>query len=69
MNSLFDNWTSNLKKNSLLMIMAILLPTVVINTVIMTAERICATFSAMETSISVTALQKYAEDGVIDNEL
>lgn len=69
MNSLFDNWTSNLKKNSLLMIMAILLPTVVINTVIMTAERICATFSAMETSISVTALQKYAEDGFIDNEL
>ncbi len=33
------------------------------------AERIYTTFSAIETSISVTALEKYAEDGIIAHEL
>ncbi|MEA5583091.1 alpha/beta hydrolase [Nodularia harveyana UHCC-0300] len=67
MNSLFDNWTSTLKRNSLVLVLAILLVTLGINTSIMTAKRIYATLSA--TSISVTALEKYAEDGVINQEL
>jgi len=69
MNSLFDNWTSNLKRNSLLLVIAILLPTLVINASTIVAERIYSTFSALETSISVTALEKYAENGVVANEL
>ncbi|MEA5516364.1 alpha/beta hydrolase [Nodularia sp. UHCC 0506] len=69
MNSLFGNWTSNLKKNSLWLVLAILLPTFAINTSIIAAERIYTTFSTIETSISVSALEKYAENGVIDDEL
>lgn len=69
MNSLFDNWTSTLKRNSLVLVLGILLVTLGINTSIIAAERIYVTLSASKTSISVTALEKYAEDGVINHEL
>lgn len=69
MNSLFDNWTSTLRRNSLLLVLAILLVILGINSSIIAAERIYATFSAIERSISVTALEKYAEDGIINKEL
>lgn len=69
MNSLLDNWTSTLRRNSLLLVLAILLLTFGINISMLAAERIYATFSAIETSISVTALEKYAEDGIIAHEL
>ncbi|MBW4558486.1 MAG: alpha/beta hydrolase [Trichormus sp. ATA11-4-KO1] len=68
MNSLFGNCTSTLRKNSLLLILSILL-TLGISTSMMAAERIYASFSAIEMSISVTALENYAKDGVIDDEL
>ncbi|KZL51720.1 hypothetical protein A2T98_00760 [Nodularia spumigena CENA596] len=69
MNSLFDNWTSTLRRNSLLLVLAILLVILGINSSIIAAERIYATFSAIERSISVTDLEKYAEDGIINKEL
>ncbi|MDB9372269.1 alpha/beta hydrolase [Nodularia sphaerocarpa] len=69
MNSLFDNWTSALIRHSLLLVLAILLSIFGINISIVAAERIYATFSAIETSISITTLAKYAEDGTINNEL
>ncbi|MBE9052372.1 alpha/beta hydrolase [Nostocales cyanobacterium LEGE 11386] len=68
MNSLFGNCTSTLRRNSLLLVLSILL-TLGISTSMMAVERIYASFSAIEMSISVTALENYAKDGVIDDEL
>lgn len=69
MNSLFGNWTSTLRKNSLLLVLSMLLPTFGISTSAMAAERVYASYSALEMSISVAALENYAKNGVIDNEL
>jgi len=66
---LFDNWTSTLKRHLLLLLLAILLSTFGINISMVAAGRISATFSAIEKSISVTTLEKYAEDGEINHEL
>ncbi|MEH2294889.1 alpha/beta hydrolase [Nostoc sp.] len=69
MNSLFGNWVSTLRKNSLLLIFSIVLPTFGISNSVLAAERIYASYSALELSISVTALENYAKTGVIDNDL
>ncbi|MBH8576871.1 alpha/beta hydrolase [Nostocaceae cyanobacterium CENA369] len=69
MNSLFGKWTSTLRKNSLLLVLSMLLPTFGISTSAMAAERIYASYSALEMSISVAALENYATKGVIDDEL
>ncbi|RCJ26948.1 hypothetical protein A6770_01880 [Nostoc minutum NIES-26] len=69
MNSLFGNWTSTLRKNSLLLVLSMLLPTFGISTSVMAAERIYASYSALEMSISVAALENYAKNGVIEDEL
>ncbi|MBH8555924.1 alpha/beta hydrolase [Nostocaceae cyanobacterium CENA357] len=69
MNSLFSNWTSTLRKNSLLLVLSMLLPTFGISNSVMAAERIYASYSALDLSISVTALENYANNGVIDDEL
>ncbi|WP_414564830.1 MULTISPECIES: alpha/beta hydrolase [unclassified Anabaena] len=69
MNSLFDNWTSTLSKNSLLLVLSMLLPTFAMNASMMAAERIYTSFSALEISISVSALANYAKNGVIEDEL
>jgi predicted dienelactone hydrolase len=68
MNSLFDNWTSTFRRNSLVLVLTILLAILGINTIIAT-ERIYSNFAARETAISVTALEKFAEDGIINREL
>ncbi|MEH2315775.1 alpha/beta hydrolase [Nostoc sp.] len=69
MNSLFGNWVSTLRKNSLLLIFSMVLPTFGISNSVLAAERIYASYSALELSISVTALENYAKTGVIDNDL
>jgi predicted dienelactone hydrolase len=68
MNSLFYNWTSTFRRNSLVLVLTILLATLGINTIIAT-ERIYSNFAARETAISITALEKFAEDGIINREL
>jgi len=69
MNSLFGNWISTLKRNSLLLVLSMLLPTFENSNSVMAAERIYASYSALEYSISVNALETYAKTGVIDDEL
>ncbi|WGV28166.1 alpha/beta hydrolase [Halotia branconii] len=69
MNSLFSKWTSTLRKNSLLLVLSMLLPTFGITNSVMAAERIYASYSALNLSISATTLENYANNGVIDDEL
>ncbi|MBW4634785.1 MAG: alpha/beta hydrolase [Iphinoe sp. HA4291-MV1] len=69
MNSLFGHWTSALRKNSLSLVLSILLPTLGVGKSAIAAERIYASYSPFERSVSVTALEKYARTGVIDDEL
>jgi len=69
MNSLFANWASTLQKNSLLLVLSILLPILGINTSVKAAERVYVSYSAVELSISVAALENYAKKGVVDDEL
>ncbi|MEH2452049.1 alpha/beta hydrolase [Nostoc sp.] len=69
MNSLFGNWASTLRKNFLLLVLSMMLPTFGISNSVLAAERIYASYSALELSISVTTLENYAKTGVIDDEL
>ncbi|MEH2291229.1 alpha/beta hydrolase [Nostoc sp.] len=69
MNSLFGNWASTLRKNSLLLVLSMVLPTFGISSSVLAAERIYASYSALELSISVTTLENYAKTGVIDEDL
>jgi predicted dienelactone hydrolase len=68
MNSLFYNWTSTFRRNSLVLVLTILLATLGINAIIAT-KRIYTNFAPRETAISITALEKFAEDGIINGEL
>ncbi|MEH2067490.1 MAG: alpha/beta hydrolase [Nostoc sp.] len=69
MNSLFGNWASTLRRNSLLLVLSMVLPTFGINNSVLAAERIYASYSALELSISVTALENYAKTGITDGDL
>lgn len=69
MNSLFGNWASTLRKNSLLLVLSMVLPTFGISNSVLAAERIYASYSALEVSISVKTLENYAETGVINEDL
>lgn len=69
MNSLFGNWTSTLRKNFLWLVLSTLLPTLGINNTAQAAERIYASYSALERSISINALENYAQKGEIDDDL
>ncbi|MBD0390510.1 MAG: alpha/beta hydrolase, partial [Nostoc sp. C3-bin3] len=69
MNSLFGNWASTLRKNSLLLVLSMVLPTFGISNSVLAAEQIYASYSAFELSISVTTLEKYAKTGVINEDL
>ncbi|MGF1938948.1 MAG: alpha/beta hydrolase [Nostoc sp. ChiQUE02] len=69
MNSLFGNWASTLRKNSLLLVLSMVLPTFGISNSVVAAERIYASYSALELSISVTTLEDYAKTGVINEDL
>ncbi|MBD2725973.1 alpha/beta hydrolase [Nostoc sp. FACHB-892] len=69
MNSLFGNWASTLRKNSLLLVLSMVLPTFGISNSLLAAEQIYASYSALELSISVTTLENYAKTGVINEDL
>ncbi len=69
MNSLFGNWASTLRKNFLLLVLSMVLPTFGISNSVLAAERIYASYSALELSISVTTLENYAKTGVINEDL
>ncbi|MCC5614632.1 alpha/beta hydrolase [Nostoc sp. CHAB 5836] len=69
MNSLFGNWASSLRKNSLLLVLSMVLPTFGISNSVLAAEWIYASYSALELSISVTTLENYAKTGVINKDL
>ncbi|WP_026082514.1 alpha/beta hydrolase [Mastigocladopsis repens] len=69
MNSLFGHWNSVLRKNSLSLVLSMLLPTLGFGNSAKAAERIYVSYSPFERSIPVTALQKYARKGVIDHDL
>lgn len=69
MNSLFNNWASKLSRNSLLLVLSMLMPNVGISNSVIAAERVYASYSALEFSISVDALENYAKNGVVSEEL
>ncbi|WP_418006542.1 alpha/beta hydrolase [Nostoc piscinale] len=69
MTSLLMNWVSTLKINSLLLVLSTLLPILGINTSAKAAERVYLSYSVLEFSVSVTALENYAKKGIIDDEL
>lgn len=69
MNNLFGHWTSALRKNSLSLVLSVLLPTFGLGNSAFAAERIYASYSAFERSISIKALEDYAKTGAVDNDL
>lgn len=69
MKSLFENWTSVLRKKPLSLVLLVWLPAIGLSNSTLAAERIHASYSAFERSISVTALEAYAKTGVIDEDL
>ncbi|MER3491495.1 MAG: hypothetical protein C4323_03655 [Mastigocladus sp. ERB_26_2] len=69
MNSLFSKWVSTLKKNWLLLVLSTVLPTFGLSQSALTAERIYGSYSAIERSVSVTALENFATKGIVDEEL
>ncbi len=66
---MFGNWENTLKINSLLIVLSILLPTFGINNSAMAAEKIYASYSALEISIPIRVLESYAKYGVINTDL
>ncbi len=69
MNSLFDKWTSTLRKSWLLLVLSVLLSIFGISNYGWTAERIYASYSAFQRSISITALEEFALNGEIGEEI
>jgi predicted dienelactone hydrolase len=69
MKSLFGTLTSALRRNSLWLVLSMLLPIFGLSNSVLAAERIYASYSALERSISVTALEDFATKGVINEDL
>ena len=69
MKSFFGNLTSALGRRSLLLVIAVLLPIFGINHAALAAERVYASYSVLERSISVSDLENYARKGVISEDL
>ncbi len=69
MNSLFGKWTSNLSKSWLLLVLSVILSVFGISNYAWTAERIYASYSAFQRSISIHALEEFAETGEIGEDL
>jgi predicted dienelactone hydrolase len=64
------NFDWYIKPHSLLIALSMLLPTALgINNSALAAERIYASYSALERSISIAALEDYARKGIIDDDL
>jgi predicted dienelactone hydrolase len=67
--NIFGNWGSTLRKNSLTLVLSILLPTFGISDSVMAAEQLHASYSALEISIPISALESYAKNGIINADL
>jgi predicted dienelactone hydrolase len=67
--NIFGNWGSTLRKHSLLLVLSILLPTFGITNSVMAAEQIHASYSALEISIPISALESYAKYDIINADL
>ncbi len=67
--NIFGNWGNTLKKNSLSLVLSILLPTFGISNSVMAAEQIHASYAALEISIPISALESYAKYGIIKGDL
>ena len=69
MNSLFGKWTSNPRKSWLLLVLSVLLSVFGISNYAQTAEQIYASYSAFQPSISLTALEKFALNAELSEDL
>jgi len=63
---MFGNCGKNLRKNSLLLILSMLLSTLGISNSAMAAEQIHAAYSAVEISIPISVLENYAKHGFVN---
>lgn len=68
MKSFFGIWTSTLRRNILLLVLSVLLPTFEMSSAY-AAQRVYASYSALERSISVTALEEFVRTGAVDSSL
>ncbi|WP_392408566.1 alpha/beta hydrolase [Chlorogloeopsis fritschii PCC 9212] len=69
MNSFFGKWNRTLKKSWVLLVLSMLLPTFGLSYSALTAQRIYASYSILEYSIPIADLEKFAKNGVVDEEL
>ncbi|MDJ0774130.1 MAG: alpha/beta fold hydrolase [Mastigocoleus sp. MO_167.B18] len=69
MKSIFGNWTTILGRCSRSLFLLALIPGLGIYDSALAAERVYASYSALERSISVSSLEKYAIKGVISEDL
>ncbi|MBF2065395.1 MAG: alpha/beta hydrolase [Calothrix sp. C42_A2020_038] len=69
MKSLFGIWTSTLRRNILLLVLSMLLPTFEMSDSAQAAQKVYASYSALERSISVTALEEFVRTGAVDESL
>jgi predicted dienelactone hydrolase len=67
--NMFGNWGSTLRRNSLSLVLSMLLPTFGISNSVMAAEQIHASYSALEISIPISILESYAKHGIINADL
>ncbi|MFQ4146380.1 alpha/beta hydrolase [Chlorogloeopsis sp. ULAP02] len=69
MNSFFGKWNRTLRKSWVLLVLSMLLPTFGLSYSALKAQRIYAYYSVLEYSIPVADLEKFAKNGVVDEEL
>ena len=69
MKSFFGNWMNALGKYSRLLFLLAFLPNLGAYDSALAADRVYASYSALERSISVSSLEKYAIEGVINEDL
>ncbi len=69
MDTLFGIHTSTLRRNILLLVISVLLPTFGMSNSAQAAQKVYASYSALERSISVAALEEYVRTGVVDESL
>lgn len=69
MKSFFGIWTSTLRRNILLLVLSMLLPTFGMSVSALAAQRVYASYSALERSISVASLEQFVRTGAVDSSL
>ncbi|MFM7363187.1 MAG: alpha/beta hydrolase [Cuspidothrix sp.] len=67
--NIFGNWGNALRRNSLLIVLSILLPTFGISNSVIAAEQVYASYSGLEISIPIKVLESYAKYSIIGTDL